>query len=86
MLGASPAEQDALNSGADLLNETIRTAAEAHGYTFVDVTERFVDHGVNTPERWLVWPTDPDSFHPNQQGYRAYAAAVTAAIRPSHLR
>ena len=64
----------------------IRTAAEAHGYVFVDVTERFVDHGVNAPEPWLIWPTAPGSFHPNAPGYRAYAAAVTAAIKPSALR
>ncbi|PKH37840.1 GDSL-like Lipase/Acylhydrolase family protein [Nocardioides alpinus] len=86
VLGASPIEQDALNEGADLLNATIRTAAEAHGYTFVDLTKRFADHGVNAPEPWLIWPTSPGSFHPNEPGYEAYAAAVTAAIRPSALR
>lgn len=85
VLGASPAEQVGLNDGADLLNATIRTAAEAHGYTFVDVTVRFLDHGVNAPEPWLVWPTAPGSFHPNEPGYRSYAAAVTAAIRPADL-
>jgi lysophospholipase L1-like esterase len=85
VLGASPAEQDDMNAGADLLNATIRTSAEAHGYTFVDVTERFVDHGVNAPEPWIVWPTDPGRFHPNVPGYRAYAAAVTAAIKPADL-
>ncbi len=86
VLAASPAEQEALNEGADLLNATIRTAAEAHGYTFVDVTKRFLDHGVNAPEPWLLGPTSPGSFHPNARGYEAYAAAVTAAIRPSDLR
>lgn len=86
VLGASPAEQAALNDGADLLNATIRAAADDHAYTFVDVTERFVDHGVNAAEPWLIWPTSPGSFHPNAQGYKAYAAAVTAAIRPSALR
>ena len=86
VLGASPAEQVALNDGADLLNATIRAAAEGHDYTFVDVTERFVDHGVNASEPWLIWPTSPGSFHPDAQGYQAYAAAVTAAIRPSALR
>lgn len=86
VLGASSAEQVALNDGADLLNATIRDAAEAHGYVFVDVTERFVDHGVNAPEPWLIWPTAPGAFHPNTAGYRSYAAAVTAAIRPSALR
>lgn len=83
VLGASPLEQDALNAGADLLNATIRAAAEAHGYRFVDVTSRFVDHGVNAPEPWLIWPTSPGSFHPNELGYEVYAAAVTAAIGPS---
>ena len=73
-------------SQTHLLNSTIRTAAEAHGYTFVDVTGRFVDHGVNAPEAWLLGPTSPGAFHPNVQGYKAYAAAVTAAIRPSDLR
>jgi lysophospholipase L1-like esterase len=86
VLGASPAEQEVLNEGADVLNATIRAAAEAHGYTFVDVTERFLDHGVNAPEPWLIGPTGPGSFHPNERGYRSYAAAVTAAIRPSDLR
>jgi lysophospholipase L1-like esterase len=86
VLGASPAEQDAMNDGADLLNDTIRAVAEAHGYTFVDVTKRFLDHGVNAPEPWLIWPTSPGSFHPNALGYETYAAAVTAAIRPSTLR
>lgn len=86
VLGASPTEQVVLNDGADLLNATIRTAAAAHGYVFVDVTKRFVDHGVNAPEPWLIWPTSPGSFHPNALGYEAYAAAVTAAIRPSALR
>jgi hypothetical protein len=53
---------------------------------FVDVTERFVDHGVNAPEPWLVWPTGPGSFHPSAQGHQAYDAAVTAAVTPSALR
>ena len=33
------------------------STAFPHGHVFVDMTERFVDHGVNAPEPWLIWPT-----------------------------
>ncbi len=85
-LGASPAEQQSLNDGADLLNSVIADAAAAHGFQFVDVTKRFRDHGVNAPDPWILGPTDPGAFHPNADGYQAYTAAVTAAVRPSQLR
>jgi hypothetical protein len=29
---------------------------------------------------------DPGAFHPNTEGYRAYTAALTAAINPSRLK
>lgn len=85
-LAASPADQQALNDGADLLDGVIADAAAARGFTFVDVRERFTDHGVNAPEPWLNGPLDPAAFHPNLSGYRAYTAAVTAAVRPAQLR
>lgn len=85
-LGASTAEQEALNDGADLLNEVIAEAAAGHGFGFVDVTDRFRGHGVNAPRPWILGPSDPGAFHPDTAGYRAYTAAVTAAINPSQLR
>lgn len=85
-LGASPAEQEALNHGADLLNGVLADAAADHGFRFVDVTKRFVDHGVNAPEPWVLGPLDPGAFHPNAAGYRAYTAAVTAAVEPALLK
>ena len=85
-LGASPAEQDALNDGADLLNAVIAQAATRHGFGFVDVTKRFDGHGVNAPEAWVRGPFDPAAFHPNQDGYAAYTAAVTAAVKPSDFK
>lgn len=85
-LAASPAEQASLNDGADLLNAVIAERAAAHGFRFVDVTKRYVDHGVNAPDTWLLGPFDPGSFHPNAAGYEAYTAAVTAAVKPSRLR
>ena len=85
-LFASPADQTALNDGADLLNGVLRTAAERRGFAFVDVTKRFVGHGVNAPEPFLLGPFDPAALHPNAAGYEAYTSAVTAAVVPARLR
>ena len=83
---ASPAEQQAMNDGADLLNAVIAAKAAEYGFQFVDVTKRFVGHGVNAPEPWILGLTDPGLFHPNLSGYRAYAAAVTSSVNPRDLR
>jgi lysophospholipase L1-like esterase len=85
-LGASVAEQVALNEGADLLNAVIAEAAAEHGFQFVDVTKRFTGHGVNSPDAWLLGPLDAGAFHPDAEGYQAYTAALTAAINPSRLK
>ncbi len=85
-LGASPAEQQELNEGADLLNAVIEQAAAEHGFQFVDVTKRFEGHGVNAPAPWILDAFDPGSFHPNAEGYQAYTAALTAAVRPGRLK
>ncbi len=91
-LGASQGEQQSLNGGADLLNAVLRTAAEEHGFDYVDMTHRFDGHGVNAPEPWILGLLRPDgslepgAFHPNAAGYEAYAAAVTAAINPGRHR
>ncbi|MEO6511676.1 MAG: SGNH/GDSL hydrolase family protein [Nocardioides sp.] len=85
-LGASPAEKQALNDGADTLNGVLQHAATAAGFTFVDVTHRFVDHGVNAPEPWVTGAFDPAAFHPNALGYAAYTGAVTSAAKPQLLR
>jgi lysophospholipase L1-like esterase len=85
-LAASAPEQEALNDGADLLNGVIAEAAAEHGFQFVDVTKRFLGHGVNAPDAWVLGPFDPGAFHPNTAGYEAYTAALTASINPSRLR
>ena len=85
-LGASVAEQQRLNEGADLLNATMARAAATHGFQFVDVTKRFLGHGVNAPDAWILGLLDPGAFHPNAEGYETYTAAVTSAVNPSRLR
>ena len=69
-LGASVAEQQTLNEGADLLNATMARAAATHGFQFVDVTKRFLGHGVNAPDAWILGLLDPGAFHPNAEGSR----------------
>lgn len=86
ILGASAAEQEELNEGADLLNRVLGRVAAEHGFEFVDVTERFVGHGANAAEPWILGPADPGAFHPNAAGYEAYTAAVTAAVAPAGRR
>jgi lysophospholipase L1-like esterase len=83
---ASPAEQQAMNNGADLLNSVMAEKAAEFGFQFVDVTSRFIGHGVNAPEPWVLGLTDPALFHPNLAGYEAYAAAITSQLNPRDLR
>lgn len=85
-LGASTAEQQALNDGADLIDSVIAAAAQAHGFQFVDVTRRFDGHGVNSDDPWITSPSDPAALHPNTEGWQALTAAVTAAYRPGQVR
>lgn len=85
-LNASPAEQQAMNDGADLLNAVIAEVAAEYGFQFVDVTKRFDGHGVNAPSPWILDFRDPGALHPNLSGYKAYAAAVTSSINPRDLR
>lgn len=83
-------EQEAANDAADLLNATIaETVAEHDNFQFVDVTKRFEGHGGNADEPWLHGVRLDDlgqSFHPNIDGYRAYASRLTSAIDPGDLR
>lgn len=80
-LRASAAEQTALNAGADLLDATIESAATRARFRYVDVRDRFEDHGVNARTPWILGPLHRAAFHPTQEGYQAYAAAVSSALR-----
>lgn len=75
------AEQRMMNEGADILNSVIRAAAERHRFAFVDVTQRFLGHGVNAKKPWILGIDGAAPFHPNRPGYRAYASAITARVK-----
>ncbi|UUZ60843.1 SGNH/GDSL hydrolase family protein [Nocardioides sp. B-3] len=69
-LGASPAEQQVLNEGADQLNNVVAAAAAGHGFDFVDVTDRFVGHGVNAPRPVAAGGVRPGCLPPEPAGLR----------------
>ena len=82
----SVAEQELLNDGADLLNAVIADAAADHGFQFVDVTSRFIGHGVNAPQAWLTGLDQPVPLHPTATGQHAYGVALRSQINPNSLR
>ena len=60
----------------------IAAAADRAGFQFVDVRKRFDGHGANSPDPWILGPSDPGAFHPTAAGYEAYTAAVNSALGP----
>jgi len=79
-LAASPEELSALNAAADTLDTVIAAAAGRAGFQYVDVRTRFARHGANSPDAWILGPSDPGAFHPTVDGYEAYTAAVSSAL------
>ncbi len=79
---------------SDLLNGNILAAAAAANAAteddldvqFVDVRPVFLGHGALSPDPWINLipsgpgePVNPDNFHPNEDGYEAYFAVLSAA-------
>jgi lysophospholipase L1-like esterase len=80
----------AINEATAALNTTIEAAVIATrkdtgaNIVYVDVTEQFEGHGIGTlDDPFINGPSAgfPEAFHPNAAGYRAYAKAISAAIR-----
>jgi len=84
-----PPQQQALaatfNSMADALNAAIAAGSRAAGARFVDVTQRFLDHGIGSDKPWINFDgnvLNPENFHPNAAGYNnGYRTAVNAALK-----
>jgi lysophospholipase L1-like esterase len=79
-----------INGAITLLNSTIRQAVEDQpdkvNITYVDVTTPFLGHGIGSTTSFINAPApgqppSQEDFHPNAAGYRAYADAISAAIR-----
>lgn len=82
-VGITPDEQALLNEAADLLDETTRTVATAHGFGFADPREVFTGHEVCSADPYLLGyqPAAPvESFHPNRAGQDAYTRLVLAHL------
>jgi lysophospholipase L1-like esterase len=92
-----PALLYSINAAVDGLNTAINVAVAASGTgaAFVDVSDRFAGHEVNSADSWIFFspPTvtstglvfDPRNFHPNKEGHRAYASALLEAVKPAQL-
>ena len=92
-----PGVLSAINTAVDALNDSIQAAVDnsGTGAVFVDVTNRFKGHAVNSDNPWIFFtaPTisngslifDPRNFHPNPAGHHAYSSALRAAIKPGQL-
>jgi lysophospholipase L1-like esterase len=78
-----------INAATTLLNCAIEKAvtdaqADDVNIVYVDVTEAFEGHGIGAlDDPYINGPSAgfPKAFHPNAAGYRAYAKAISAAIR-----
>jgi lysophospholipase L1-like esterase len=77
-----------INTATTLLNCAIRNAVDAAAdpnIVYVDVTDAFAGHGIGALDDPFINAPGPkpsvEDFHPNAAGYRAYAKAISAAIR-----
>jgi lysophospholipase L1-like esterase len=79
----SPGEQSSLNASADLLDNTIKARATAHGFRFVDPRTAFTGHAVCDSVEWINGLSNPtsESYHPNRTGQASgYAPLVRTAL------
>jgi lysophospholipase L1-like esterase len=72
-----------VNGATTLLNSTIAAAVQAtknDNIEYVDVTAAFAGHGINSTDAFINGPLMDDPFHPNSEGYKAYAVELRAAL------
>lgn len=93
--------QELINLGTSAINGAIMDAVKfanvnyGTNAVYVDVTDRFAGHEVNSGDPWIFFAAyvdstgtvqlDPRSFHPNKAGHRAYASALLASLRLGQL-
>jgi lysophospholipase L1-like esterase len=78
----SPDDETRLNATADLMRSTIRTRAQAYGFSFGDVIPPFVGHAVCDTSAWINGLSNPigESYHPNITGHRSGYLPVARGI------
>ena len=80
--------KDQINDAITILNGTIQRAVEAQPdgvkILYVDVTAEFTGHGIGSKKPFIN-SDGVGAYHPNAAGYRAYAKAISAAIRSAWL-
>lgn len=75
-----------LNAVADELSRVIEKQAHEARFQYVDVRDEFDGHAICTPKPYINTLIPPpsmwfvDSFHPNRDGYAAYAREVSASL------
>lgn len=88
-LPISITSQELINRATLAVNAAIEAAALAAGVHYVDVIDEFAGHEVYSADPWLqLAPNDftaDYNFHPNDDGHRAYASALLAAVKPGQL-
>ncbi|WIM94960.1 SGNH/GDSL hydrolase family protein [Actinoplanes oblitus] len=79
----SATKRKALNSGAQALDDMIKSRVAAAGFTYSDVRDNFAGHGVCASRPYLNGLTiipPQNSYHPNSSGYTyGYLPALTSA-------
>ena len=77
----------AINAAIDQLNAAIRDAVSVTqdadvNIHYVDVIAEFAGHGIGSTTPFINAPVPPndEAFHPNADGYKAYADAISAAL------
>jgi lysophospholipase L1-like esterase len=81
-IGLSETKRSAINSAADLLDDTTAKRAADHGFTFADVRSTFTGHELCSGSAWLHSLTYPtyESYHPTASGQSGgYLPAFAAA-------
>ncbi len=80
----SATKRKALNSGAQALDDMIKSRAANAGFTYADVRDNFAGHGVCASKPYLNGLTiipPQNSYHPNANGYTfGYLPALTSAV------
>lgn len=70
----------------DLMNQTIKSVANAHSAYVTFAPLDFTGHDICSADPWIQRPgVDPAAFHPNAKGQDVMAKAITQALRLKQL-